>query len=247
MKTYLAYFDLLGFKDFIEHNGFSDQGKGIRTIIRDIKNALSDGTLQKAQDRSVPDFTKTSIQVLNFSDTIIFWTKDDSEQSLNEILQVAYKYNQSSTIYSFPARGALTFGEIRFLKESIKNNIGGAFYLDSIVGKGLVDSYLLAESTEWSGAIIDSSVVNKISNFGKIPHEFLKSYAKTHQIPFKNEMYQNRFAFKLCVEPINNRTFLNYSKRIEENFSNYNKRVESVEVQRKLTNTIDFLRTAIKQ
>lgn len=244
MKTYIAYFDHLGFKDFIERNDFETQKRGVGNILRDIESAAANGKLKEAPYGVVADLSHTTIQVLNFSDTILFWTQDDSEESLNEILKVTYRYNWGATTYFFPARGALLHGEIQHVNHSSKNDNGGAYHVNSIFGKGLVDVYQKAESSEWSGATIDSSIIEKIREFGQDPTKFLESYAKNYKVPYKNGAYIDEFAFKLCVEPINDETFKNVSRNIRENFANYNKRVDSDGVQRKIQNTIDFLESA---
>ena len=244
MKTYIAYFDHLGFKDFIERNDFEMQKRGVGNILRDIENAAADGKLKDAPYGVVADLSHTTIQVLNFSDTILFWTQDDSEESLTEILKVAYRYNWGATTFFFPARGALLHGEIQHLNHSSENDKGGAYHVNSIFGKGLVDVYQKAEASDWSGATIDTSIIEKIEGFGKEPIEFLKPYAKIYNVPYKNGLFREEFAFKLCVEPINEEAFGNVSRNIRENFANYNKRVDSDGVQRKIQNTIDFLETA---
>jgi hypothetical protein len=246
MKTYIAYFDHLGFKDFIERNDFETQKRGVGNILRDIERAAADGKLKDAPYGVVADLSHTTIQVLNFSDTILFWTQDDSEESLIEILKVAYRYNWGATTFFFPARGALSFGEIQHLDYSDKNEKGGTYHVNSIFGKGLVDVYQKAESSDWSGATIDNSVIEKIVGLGKNPEEFLEPYAKLYDVPYKGGETLNEFAFKLCVEPINEEAFGNVSTRIIENFAEYNKRVDSKGVQRKVKNTIDFLETAKK-
>ena len=111
---------------------------------------------------------------------------DDSEESLNEILKVAYRYNWGATTYFFPARGALSHGEIQHLNYSSENEKGGAYHVNSIFGKGLVDVYQKAESSDWSGATIDTSVIDKIKEFGKEPDEFLEPYAKQYKVPYKS-------------------------------------------------------------
>ncbi len=244
MKTYIAYFDHLGFKDFIERNDFEMQKRGVGNILRDIENAAADGKLKDAPYGLVADLSHTTIQVLNFSDTILFWTQDDSEESLIEILKVAYRYNWGATTHFFPARGALSHGEIQHLNHNSENDKGGAYHVNSIFGKGLVDVYQKAESSDWSGATIDSSIIEKILEFGKEPTDFLAPYAKLYNVPYKNEKYQEEFAFKLCEEPINEEAFKNVSRSIKENFANYDKRVDSEGVQRKIKNTIDYLVSA---
>jgi len=246
MKTYIAYFDHLGFKDFIERNDLETQKRGVVNILEVIERVAADGKLKNAPDGVVADLYNTTIFILNFSDTIVFWTQDDSKKSLLEILKVTFEYNWGATCYFFPARGALAYGEIQHLDYSYKNENGGAYYVNSIFGKGLVDVYQKSESTDWSGAIIDSSVIGKIIEMGLKPEILLNPFAKYYPVPYKDGSIIEEFAFKLVKEPINEEAFINWSKKIRDNFANYKKRVENESVQRKIQNTIDFLETSRK-
>ena len=245
MNTFIAYFDHLGFKDFIERNDFETQKNGVGNILRDIENAAADGRLKDAPYGVVADLSKITIRIINFSDTIIFWTQDDSVESLIEILKVTHRYNWGATGYFFPARGALAHGEIQPIDYSHKNDIGGAYYVNSIFGKGLIDVYQKAESMDWSGASIDSTVIKQIELLEIVPEEILKPFAKKYPVPYKDGSRKNEYAFKLVEEPINEEAFKNWSNGIRENFASYNKRVDSEGVQQKLKNTIEFLETAL--
>jgi hypothetical protein len=100
---FIAYFDYLGFKDFIMNNPVEYQEKYISHIFRDIETALANEKLiHKSPGLVVADIKNSNINCINFSDTVIFYTNDNTSGSLTELLQVADIFNWQCNLY-FPA------------------------------------------------------------------------------------------------------------------------------------------------
>lgn len=83
MERFIAYFDYLGYKEFILNN----DSKHLRTraghILRDIEASLGQGKYKEPHNGIiVADLSETRINCLNISDTVIFWTNDNSIESL---------------------------------------------------------------------------------------------------------------------------------------------------------------------
>lgn len=246
MKTFIGYFDLLGFKEFVQKNEHTAQKQGMHNLFIEMGNALANGKVVKQSDGGyIPDLSDSKVRVLNFSDTIIFWTEDDSYSSLSEILKVIFLFNYTSTIHYFPARGTLIHGEIEHVYYDQENDKGGAYFINSVFGSGIVEAYQKAELLDWSGATIDSSTIDRIKFFEKEETQILSSYAKSYSVPYKNNKTINEYAFKLIQEPIDEKTYLNLEESIRNNFKNYNKSTENEAVQRKLKNTLEFLESSI--
>jgi len=245
---YLAYFDLLGFKQFIENNTATEQMRGVDNIMIDIESAAAKNVTTPGRSGNVvADLTKFKVKTFLFSDTVIFWTEDDSLESLKEILEVAYNYNSRTTLQRFPARGALVCGHFREMFHDYQNKTGGAYVVSSVYGKALIDGYLLAESQDWSGAVIDQSVITKIQENGLNPIEFLSEHASLYDVPFKHEGGHELFAFKLSKDltqgSMNETAFKNNEDSIYQNFKNYNKTIDDPSVQRKIDNVLKYLRS----
>ena len=86
MNRFIAYFDYLGFKKFIENNTLDYQKRIVVNNFRDIENALGKGKTKPAKYGVIADLSESKINCINFSDTVVFWTNDDSIDSLIEIL-----------------------------------------------------------------------------------------------------------------------------------------------------------------
>ena len=245
MKKYLAYFDLLGFKDFIENNNIEEQKRGVNNIFRDIEAAMANDNYVDARHGVIADLSKYKIQVANFSDTFLLWTLDDSKESLDEILRVTYDFNWRTTVYNFPARGCMIYGDFFASSFQNENKEGGSYSSRSIFGSGLIDAYLKAESTQWSGAFIDESVIKKIESLGLDHSEYLTKYAKKYHVPLNNGETMLSYAFRLSSGELDESSFKNKSETIKFSFSSYNKTIEHKSVQIKLLNTIEFLKSEL--
>lgn len=242
MKKFIAYFDYLGFKQFIENNDLAYQERIMGNNFRDMESAIAQGKLKEASHGVIADLSNHTINCINFSDTVVFWTNDDSNESLIEILEVAYKFNWGATTFFFPARGALVHGEMEYVDFKNENNSGGVYNINSVFGKGLVLAHQKAESQQWSGTVIDESFVSRLIELGQDPISFLAPYAKSYPVPYKDGIKLNdEYALNLVKGQLNPVAFDNVSKDVIRNFKNHGKDITHPDVQEKIKNTIQFL------
>ena len=241
MKKFIAYFDYLGFKEFIEKNDLESQSKIIGNNFREMENALGNGKYKDAPQGLIADISNSRINCINFSDTVVFFTNDDSESSLAEILEVAFKFNWQAIDYCFPARGALVYGEIVYIDFKQKNGGGGVYNINSVYGKGLVKAHFRAEEQHWAGTVLDESIVSEITHRGNDPEKFLLPYAKKYKVPYKDGIERaDEFVLHLIKGTLNDEGLKNFGNGIKDNFAQYNKSVEDKRVQQKYQTLFDF-------
>lgn len=252
---FIAYFDYLGFSDFIQRNDLIYQRRYIGNIFRDIESALAKGKLKDGRPGTkIADLSDSSIHCINFSDTVVFWTKDDSIDSLRELLEVTFYYNLRCIDYFFPARGSICWGEIISYNHFHESKKLGTYAVNSVFGKGLVSAHAKAESQDWAGTVIDASVITYLNNNQVDLSQFLSPFAKEYLIPYKQNIIgsllsifgtkkSKEWALNLVEikEPLNDTAFGNIKKNIIDNFAKHNKRTNSKAVQRKIRNTVAFL------
>ncbi len=242
MKKFIAYFDYLGFKQFIANNDLEYQRRIIRYNFRDIESALGHGKTKKVPKGVVADLTNSKIKCINFSDTVVFWTNDDSETSLIEILEVAHKFNWQAILHFFPVRGSLVYGEIEYSDFKHENETGGLYNINSLIGKGLVLAYEKAEKQHWAGTVLDASFVNELVNRGYEIDTFLKPFAKKFKVPYKNGVeIPDEFVMRIIKGQLDEEIFKNHEIGIRKNFASYKKSIDSQDVKEKIENTINFL------
>ncbi len=246
MSTYIAYFDFLGFKDFIENNNLADQQKIMKKNYRDIELALSNGRTKRNENGiAIADISESKVNCINYSDTVVFWTKDDNTESFYELMRIASYYNTNTILRFFPTRGSIVCGELFHIDYRQDNACGSKYVLNSLFGKGLIDAYCKAENLNWAGCVIDNSVVEKIKNT-EFAIEMLLKYAVKYKVPYKeNTGNQEEYVLRL-FGPLNKETFNNLKEDVERNFSDYNKSIDKQSVKDKLANTIKFLHSLIE-
>lgn len=244
MKKFIAYFDYLGFKQFIENNELEYQKKIVNDNFRDIENALGLGKLKEAQRGAVADLENSNINCINFSDTIIFWTNDNSEKSLLEILDVSYKFNWQAIDFFFPARGCLVYGDIVHVDFKQHNSAGGVYNINSVYGLGLVQAHEKAESQNWAGTVLHETFITELISRGYDVEAFLSPYAKKFKVPYKNGMeLPEEFVLNLIKGELNAEALKNTENNIKENFARHKKSIKPKDVQNKIENTLSFLRS----
>ena len=242
MKKFIAYFDYLGFKQFIENNNIEHQKRIIGNNFRDIENALGQGTMKNATIGAIADLSNSKINCINFSDTIVFWTNDNSKESLIEILKVAYRFNWQTIMHFFPARGALVYGEIVYVDFKQHNEAGGLYNINSVFGKGLVEAHEKAEKQHWAGTVIDRTFISELLKRGIEIDNFLSPYAKKFKVPYKKgPELPEEYVLNLVKGGLDNLSLKNGREMIINNFSKHNKAIDSQDVKEKMNNTFRFL------
>lgn len=248
MKKFIAYFDYLGFKQFITNNDFARQKKGILNNLRDIEIALSRGrTRRLGNNVVVPDISGSNINCVNFSDTVVFWTKDASNNSLQELIDVAHQFNWRTILYFFPVRGALVFEEIGDINYC-SNESAASYSVSSLWGKGLIMAHMKAESQNWAGTVLCQSFVDEIIKRDLDINAELSKYAKKYKVPYHDnpDNPKEEYVFKLVKNNLCDESFKNFAEGIKRNFADYNKSTASQSVQQKLDNTLTFLKSFVK-
>ena len=211
MKRFIAYFDYLGYKDFILNNDSSHLKVRAGHILRDIEISLGQGKYQSPRNGViVADISVSRINCLNISDTVIFWTNDDSIESLEELLLVSYEFNWREILYSFPVRGVVYCDELEMISGQQKNTVGAIYSTNLIYGKGLVNAHLKGENLNWAGSVIDKTVIDQIEGKVNIP-DFLSPFAKLYKVPYKvqDQGIQEEYALNINKGGLNETAFEN--------------------------------------
>lgn len=202
MKAFLAYFDLLGFKKFIENNTDDRLDERTNHFGRNIERALSldhDLISSKHSGYAISDISHSKLNCLTFSDTVVLWTNGSTIQDFEEILKVSFKYNHFNVGYDFPSRGCIVYGGIRFKSFDEENLRGGRYMLNMIYGKALIDAHFKAEAMSWAGCILDSSAFEYAKSIGNI-NTLIKEHTMLYDVPYKTkdgEMRQTEYALLL--------------------------------------------------
>jgi hypothetical protein len=241
MQTYLAFFDILGFKEFISNADSEIRSRLMNNLIRDSQSALSLGkTVPRPGGGLMPDLSSTNIQCLHVSDSIVFWTDNVSTETFLELVKCSAYFLRQCMQITFPVRGCIVAGEIDYKPFTLRNKKGVEFQNSSLYGKALTDAYLKAEAQDWVGCYVDRSAVSTVDD--KIINDLI--YANElvyYPIPLKDGSANYEFVIRTVNKTINDVFLKNPAKGAEEMFHRHmNDQQLSESVRRKLTNTIKF-------
>lgn len=146
-ERFVAFFDILGFGSWVE----SDGSKDVFTYVRGFLNLMIRSSMPGSvvhPDMSV-DVPESNLGYVAFSDSIVFYSRDDSYDCLKTMLTVCGEFiNLVICGPSRMIRGAIAHGE---------------FYVDpqanAYVGKALIDAYRLEGAQDWLALSLHDSLV----------------------------------------------------------------------------------------
>ena len=242
-EVYLTYFDLLGFKEFINNNDEQYVDSRMSQIFRDMELSLAERKTKftnSVPKMAISDLSSIKANCINISDTVLYWTNDLERESLVHLFLVSYCFNQSFNLYNFPVRGCMTKGLVNYVKGDYKSSDDFLYSVRCLYGKGVVTAHDRAESQQWAGTVIDRPVMEDLQKY--LYKETLDNYTMKYRVPYKAECRDyDELVFKLENE-INNQTHLdNLKKDIISVFSKDNKSTDNPSVKEKLENTQKFL------
>ena len=193
MGRFLAYFDLLGYSNFIKKNSGDPAAlhQRIRNFARNNEQALAlDLPLRQSRVHSgtlIPDISQSRLQCLIFSDTVLFFTNDNPAiADFDEIIKVAYRYNWFNIRYDFPSRGCIVYGDLFFDAFDQENQRGGQYRTNDIYGIALVNAHEKAEAASWAGCVLDTSAIEYAQQLGNI-QPILDEHTKMYDVPYKDK------------------------------------------------------------
>lgn len=242
-KNLIGYFDLLGYKQFIENNAEELTSVRVGHILRDIENSLS---LRKTKILNptvlIADLEYSRVNCLNISDTIIIWTEDLSEESGINFIKVCFQLNFMLNKFTFPCRGVIVADEFKIISGNEKNTDGFIYSPNIMYGKGLLNAHLKSDSYNFASTVIDNSFISQFKDSEKVL-ECINKNALLYLVPYKEKIegQEKEYVLKFTDSNLNEKYFENLKDDIFKNFTKDNKGIDE-SVQKKIDNTIEFLK-----
>ena len=176
------------------------------------------------------------------SDSIILWTNDITMKSFIDIVVVVRNLLNNSFIFGTPLRGAISLGNLSFLQHDMSSET--KYVQNSLIGEGLIKSYLMESGQNWAGCIIDNACIeNYQSQFNRIKDK--KDIADIDYLEQKKILLKYNVPYK--VGEIKEYYVINWNKDkiineqlIKSSFEQHNKNVNNWDVETKIKNTLEF-------
>ncbi|MEO6150432.1 MAG: hypothetical protein ABIN95_04020 [Mucilaginibacter sp.] len=240
METYLAYFDILGFKSYINNTSSDDVIFRFECLFRDSQSAIAQQSyINDSYGGLVPNKDLFKANCLHISDSIIFWTNGSETEDFIALVDICNNFFQSCCVnLTFPLRGCIVKGQIEFLPFTVQNKNRNTFINSSLYGKALIDAYLKAENQDWAGCYVDRSayqniddeIINKLITNGSILR---------YNVPIKNGESSMEYTIKLIGKNYNN---INEDDLITLFTTQLNCQFITEKIQQKIDNTLKYLR-----
>ncbi len=229
-KSYVAYFDMLGFKEAVKRNQeiawycISEMQRSMEEILR-----------MKIKDTGNNIIIEDRVRSFIFSDSLIFFTLSNEYIDLMSILILSTQMFGQSLKYCIPLRGGISYGDFNF-----------NFEKKLFCGLPLVRAFELGECIQWSGVRLDTIIVQHCEICKKNNNEFFSSDI---QIPWKAKLKNNKSVDIHTISwpkifrknwtkdpPI---TVREYYMAFEKMFGDFEHLKE--EIQQKYINTVEFI------
>ena len=219
-KRFVAFFDIMGFRDLVQrntHDVIVEKLRKIKTTLTGLAETSGGSFTEKYEIK--PYQTKS----ITFSDSIIVFSKSDGFSDAMKILADSYIILKHSIENGIAIKGALSYGEIT------------VDFNDSLFfGQPIIDSYLLHDELQLYTAIIDHNFESKLATFDD------QSLIKKIITDYKTNLKTGKVMHKL-LSP-------NGKKLISEHIDRVLKLYNSVSGRPRIyvDNTLDFLNSLIK-
>ncbi|RYY45118.1 MAG: hypothetical protein EOO06_17065 [Chitinophagaceae bacterium] len=182
-KRFVAFFDILGFKDLVANNTHKAVLEKLDSLKKTILRFENLGEEKRLEAYKLD---KNQSKSVTFSDSIIFFSKGETFKDLVKILLDSYGTIKFAIEKGLAIKGGISFGEITV-----------DFEQSLFFGQPIIDAYLLHEELQMITAIMDNNFEVKLKTFdtdtlitnmiidykanlksGRITHKLMKPFRK---------------------------------------------------------------------
>lgn len=153
-RRFIGFFDILGFKEWVAHDEHSHILDKLTKLTFFMENIKEEGNLILEKKKST--ILKSIINPVVFSDTFLFISNDDSNDSFEDILITTIAFIQFCFEEGVPIKGCISAGELT-----------ADFEKSIFFGQPLINAYLLEEELELYGCLIDHHFEHYLNKYEK--------------------------------------------------------------------------------
>lgn len=231
-KSFVAFFDILGFKDLVSGNSHEELLEiydfalydTLETMIPMLKTVY--GIIPVLGTKEVD-----TLEIYIISDSVIIIQKDMSSKGFLYLLAISRILLNSAMGGGIPLRGGISVDDVSVIKNK---------YGTTILGKGLTKAYEIENSQSWSGGIVskecfeylgESESKRLIEHLCSVTQNIL---IRKYDAPIKNDR-EEKFVIDWT-----NYNLIKSVEDVKKAFSSHNKSVALERTQTIMKNTIEF-------
>ncbi|RKY24227.1 MAG: hypothetical protein DRP62_04190 [Planctomycetota bacterium] len=183
-NCWVACCDILGFTKTVK--GFEKRaGVGrLNIFVNNYYNKII-GEFERRKERYQND-----VFSIWFSDTFLFFTRDDSEDAFKYIRSTFDIFYWMVISMKWPLRGAIGFGQ---LYADISKNL--------FLGSGVINAYEYAEKQNWIGYIVTPEANNRLDELDVNLSEWRVAFTR-YPVPFHKKKEEKDYTLELFVSKI---------------------------------------------
>lgn len=173
--TWIAHFDILGFKSLIDQEYQSLTIESLKSNIDEVISKLEKEIESHGEH----------IDFHFFADTFIIFSKNDKINDYPALISVSKSFINSCTYIRLPVRGAISFGSVQFGHQK-----------KIIIGKAFLEAHEYSEDQNWIGLILTPSATKELNlhNLNPNRHGFVnKDIPLRKYSDNKEKVYAYRF------------------------------------------------------
>lgn len=141
-NRFVAFLDIMGFKERVARTNHSRLREQLTDFNKDITTHIG-------------KYQNSEIQLAQFSDSIVLFSKDAAQKSLKTLAEVARGIMQTAIKQQIPIKGAIAQGQITC---DIPKQL--------FFGQALIDAYLLEENIHYYGILVHHTAESSILKLG---------------------------------------------------------------------------------
>ena len=175
-KRYVAFLDILGFKDYVLRHSIDEVYSRLNTLHELSPDEIESGPKYK---KSIKERVRISI----FSDSVCVFSINDEYLSLFYFLSYLKTILRRALRKGVPLKGAVAYGDI------VVDNDSNIF-----CGQPIIDAYLLEEDLQYLGVVFHHTFENPFSELSTANMKKIRKWLREVETPFK---YGKRIHFNL--------------------------------------------------
>jgi hypothetical protein len=232
-NRYVAHLDILGMSSIVTKN--ADDAWCLLSDLVAVRDQTNEYAIEFLDDGKIIPFSEI-IQMVTFSDTIVLFTKSDSDLELRCMIILITEMFHKAMCRCVPVRVGLSFGKFYF-------NLDKSMY----AGPALIEAYHVGEAAQWLGIVFSESVQDKatalniMSGSSKVVVEWvvpLKNGSKTYFVVNWPAVFANDFKVEIPL------SVAQFYQAFEETFGVFENL--PCEVRVKYENTVNFINVLLK-